>query len=611
MASSPLIQLNNISLTFGENSVFSNVNLVVNRADRIALVGRNGCGKSTLMKVLAGLLEADSGSRIMSPGTNLSYMEQDPDMRKFSTLGDYASSSLTSNETYKLEAFSNGLKLNLSSPVVSASGGEKRRASLAKLLAEEPEIMLLDEPTNHLDIEAIFWLEAELKRVKSAFIMISHDRAFLRALSKSTIWIDRGETRRQNKSFEAFEDWRDRLWEEEDLARHKLDQKIKTEARWAVEGISGRRKRNMGRVRALKSLRSDRSSQIIRQDVASMVLEANTKSGKQTIVANKISKSFKSNQIITDFSLKVASGDKIAIVGPNGAGKTTLLNLLTGKIKPDKGTVKLGTNVLTAIFDQNREVLNLNSTLWESLTDSSETEVIGKGDFVNVRGTPKHVVGYLKDFLFSENQLRSPVSSLSGGEKARLVLARIMAKESNLLVLDEPTNDLDIETLDLLQELIAEYDGTVLLVSHDRDFIDRVATTTIAINKNEVVVYAGGWTDYLAQVGNQLASEESEQKKIVKVKNINNLKPKKERLEGLTFTQAHRLKALPENIEKIENEIIKLTELLSDPDLFLKDSKKFSKLSLYLVERQELLSELEDEWLNLEEKNSKGSDAKN
>ena len=609
MASSPLIQLNNISLTFGENSVFSNVNLVVNRADRIALVGRNGCGKSTLMKVLAGLLEADSGSRIMSPGTNLSYMEQDPDMRKFSTLGDYASSSLTSNETYKLEAFSNGLKLNLSSPVVSASGGEKRRASLAKLLAEEPEIMLLDEPTNHLDIEAIFWLEAELKRVKSAFIMISHDRAFLRALSKSTIWIDRGETRRQNKSFEAFEDWRDRLWEEEDLARHKLDQKIKTEARWAVEGISGRRKRNMGRVRALKSLRSDRSSQIIRQDVASMVLEANTKSGKQTIVANKISKSFKSNQIITNFSLKVASGDKIAIVGPNGAGKTTLLNLLTGKIKPDKGTVKLGTNVLTAIFDQNREVLNLNSTLWESLTDSSETEVMGKGDFVNVRGTPKHVVGYLKDFLFSENQLRSPVSSLSGGEKARLVLARIMAKESNLLVLDEPTNDLDIETLDLLQELIAEYDGTVLLVSHDRDFIDRVATTTIAINKNEVVVYAGGWTDYLAQVGNQLASEESEQKKIVKVKNINNLKPKKERLEGLTFTQAHRLKALPENIEKIENEIIKLTELLSDPDLFLKDSKKFSKLSLCLVERQELLSKLEDEWLNLEEKNSKGSDA--
>ena len=611
MASSPLIQLNNISLTFGENSVFSNVNLVVNRADRIALVGRNGCGKSTLMKVLAGLLEADSGSRIMSPGTNLSYMEQDPDMRKFSTLGDYASSSLTSNETYKLEAFSNGLKLNLSSPVVSASGGEKRRASLAKLLAEEPEIMLLDEPTNHLDIEAIFWLEAELRRVKSAFIMISHDRAFLRALSKSTVWIDRGETRRQNKSFEAFEDWRDRLWEEEDLARHKLDQKIKTEARWAVEGISGRRKRNMGRVRALKSLRSDRSSQIIRQDVASMVLEANTKSGKQTIVANKISKSFKSNQIITDFSLKVASGDKIAIVGPNGAGKTTLLNLLTGKIKPDKGTVKLGTNVLTAIFDQNREVLNLNSTLWESLTDSSETEVIGKGDFVNVRGTPKHVVGYLKDFLFSENQLRSPVSSLSGGEKARLVLARIMAKESNLLVLDEPTNDLDIETLDLLQELIAEYDGTVLLVSHDRDFIDRVATTTIAINKNEVVVYAGGWTDYLAQVGNQLAPEESEQKKIVKVKNINNLKPKKERLEGLTFTQAYRLKALPENIEKIENEIIKLTELLSDPDLFLKDSKKFSKLSLCLVERQELLSELEDEWLNLEEKNSKGSDAKN
>ncbi|MGY9035800.1 MAG: ABC-F family ATP-binding cassette domain-containing protein [Rhodobacterales bacterium] len=609
MASSPLIQLNNISLTFGQNPLFSNVNLVVDRADRIALVGRNGCGKSTLMKVLAGSVEADFGSRIMSPGTNLSYMEQDPDMRNFSTLGDYASSSLTSHETYKLEAFSSGLKLNLDSPVVSASGGEKRRASLAKLLAEEPEVMLLDEPTNHLDIEAIFWLEAELKRVKSAFILISHDRTFLSALSKSTVWIDRGETRRQNKSFGAFEDWRDRLWEEEDVARHKLNQKIKTEARWAVEGISGRRKRNMGRVRALKSLRSDRSSQIIRQDVASMVLETNTKSGRQTIVANKISKSFENNQIITDFSLKVGSGDKIAIVGPNGAGKTTLLNLLTGQMKPDKGTVKLGTNLRTAVFDQNREVLNLNSTLWESLTDSSETEVIGKGDFVNVRGTPKHVVGYLKDFLFSEDQLRSPVSSLSGGEKARLMLARIMAKESNLLVLDEPTNDLDIETLDLLQELIADYEGTVLLVSHDRDFIDRVATTTIAIRENEAVVYAGGWTDYLIQSGNQPSSERLEDKKILKVKNINSLKSKKQKLEGLTFTEAHRLKTLPDNIEKIENEISKLTELLSDPGLFSKDFKKFSKFSLGLVERQKALSELEEEWLNLEEKNSKGSDA--
>ena len=609
MASSPLIQLNNISLTFGQNPLFSNVNLVVDRADRIALVGRNGCGKSTLMKVLAGSVEADFGSRIMSPGTNLSYMEQDPDMRNFSTLGDYASSSLTSHETYKLEAFSSGLKLNLDSPVVSASGGEKRRASLAKLLAEEPEVMLLDEPTNHLDIEAIFWLEAELKRVKSAFILISHDRTFLSALSKSTVWIDRGETRRQNKSFGAFEDWRDRLWEEEDVARHKLNQKIKTEARWAVEGISGRRKRNMGRVRALKSLRSDRSSQIIRQDVASMVLETNTKSGRQTIVANKISKSFENNQIITDFSLKVGSGDKIAIVGPNGAGKTTLLNLLTGQMKPDKGTVKLGTNLRTAVFDQNREVLNLNSTLWESLTDSSETEVIGKGDFVNVRGTPKHVVGYLKDFLFSEDQLRSPVSSLSGGEKARLMLARIMAKESNLLVLDEPTNDLDIETLDLLQELIADYEGTVLLVSHDRDFIDRVATTTIAIRENEAVVYAGGWTDYLIQSGNQPFSERLEDKKILKVKNINSSKSKKQKLEGLTFTEAHRLKTLPDNIEKIENEISKLTELLSDPGLFSKDFKKFSKFSLGLVERQKALSELEEEWLNLEEKNSKGSDA--
>ena len=607
MTLTPLIQLNGIGLSFGGKKLFSNLDLIVNPNDRIALVGKNGSGKSTLMKVLAGLIETDLGSRISSPNIKVSYMEQDPDLNNFDTLGEYAHSKLSGGEAYKVDAFSRGLKLNLHSPVSSSSGGEKRRVSIAKLLAEQPEVMLLDEPTNHLDINAITWLEEELKKLNTAFIIISHDRKFLSSLSTSTVWIDDGKTRRHSKSFSSFEDWRDQIWAEEDAARHKLKRKILAETRWAIEGISGRRKRNMGRVRALKTLKEKFSNQGIRKNIELINFEPAEISGKQTIVANKITKSFSNTNIISNFSIKVGRGERIAIIGPNGAGKTTLLKLLVGELSPDQGTVKLGTNLKIAIFDQNREILNSESTLWESLTNSSETEVIGKGDYVSVRGETRHVVGYLKDFLFDESQFRSPVSSLSGGEKARLILAKIMAKDSNLLVLDEPTNDLDIETLDLLQELIADYQGTVLLVSHDRDFIDRISTSTIAIEEGSAIVYAGGWSDYLSQKKGSQKRETLEQRKVKLSNKKTKIKSKKSvntKNESLTFTQQHRLKSLPKEIRKIELEIKRLTELLSDMGLFERDEKKFLILSEGLVERQRNLSILEEEWLILEEKNS-------
>lgn len=591
--------MSGISLTFGGDPVFSNLDLVVQPGDRVALVGRNGSGKSTLMKVMAGIVEADQGDIVVPPGKSVGYMEQDPKMEGFATLGDFAASELDPGEMYKVERAGEGLKFDPARPVETASGGERRRAALAKLMAEAPDLMLLDEPTNHLDIEAITWLENELKGTRAAFVLISHDRAFLRALTRATLWVDRGEVRRQEKGFEHFEAWRDKVWEDEDMQRHKLNRLIKSESRWAVEGISARRKRNMGRVRALQDLKAERSAQIKRQGTAEMALEAGPKSGRKVIEAEGLSKAFGGKEIVRDFSLKVQRGDRVAFVGPNGAGKTTLLKMLLGMEDPDAGSVQLGTNLEIALFDQTRDQLDGDSTLWENLTADPLLGISGKADQVMVRGQPKHVVGYLKEFLFDERQARAPVRSLSGGEKARLLLARLMARSSNLLVLDEPTNDLDVETLDLLQELLDNYDGTVLLVSHDRDFLDRVATTTIAMEGNgRATAYAGGWSDYIAQRGPLEAVEKAEKVKPAKPKPKQESQPK----DGLSFKEKHRLDALPAEIERLEAEIGKLQELMSDPELFTREPVKFKKATEALVERQERLAAAEEEWLELEEK---------
>jgi len=601
MARAPLLQLSEIALTFGGDPVFEDLSLVVQPGDRVALVGRNGSGKSTLMKVMAGLIEADKGARTAAPGVSVGYMEPDPTMEGFETLGAYAASGLPEDEAYRVDMVAEGLKFDPMGDPKTASGGERRRAALAKLMAEAPELMLLDEPTNHLDIEAIAWLEAELKSTRAAFVLISHDRAFLRNLTRATLWIDRGKVRRAEEGFDGFEEWRDKLWEEEDQQRHKLNRKIKAEARWAVEGISARRKRNQGRVRALADLRAEKSSQIMRQGTAAMAFDGGSTSGKKVVEAVGLNKAYDGKQIVKNFDITINRGDRVAFVGPNGVGKTTVLNMLLGLVAPDEGVVKLGTNLDIAVFDQARAALDQNMTLWENLASDPVLGASGKSDQVMVRGTPKHVVGYLKEFLFDEAQARAPVRALSGGEKARLLLARLMARESNVLVLDEPTNDLDIETLDLLQDILGEYDGTVLLVSHDRDFLDRVATTTIAMEGNgQAVVYAGGWTDYQQQRSDSLpVPEKSVGKQLSKG---NKQSAQVARKTALSFTEKHRLEELPTLMEKLQAEIAKLEEVLGDPELFTKQSAKFQKASDALVERQIALSDAEEEWLALEEK---------
>ena len=603
MACAPLLQLSSISLTFGGNPVFDGLDLAVQLGDRVALVGRNGSGKSTLMKVMAGLVEADAGTRVVPPGVTVGYMEQEPDLSGFDTLGDFAASALPVGEEYRVAMAAEGLKFNPDMPVASASGGERRRAALAKLLAEAPELMLLDEPTNHLDIEAIGWLEQELSETRAAFVIISHDRAFLRRLTRATLWIDRGEVRRNERGFEAFEDWREATWAEEDLSRHKLERKIKAEAKWAVEGISARRKRNMGRVRALADLRAERAGMIRRQGTADLALDSGQTSGKLVIEARGIAKSFGDRVILNPFDLKILRGDRIAFVGPNGVGKTTLLKMLTGEVAPDAGTVRLGTNLEIAVFDQARATLDFSMTLWDGMVNDPDMAVSGRSDQVMVRGTPKHVVAYLKDFLFEETQARAPIGSLSGGERARLLLARIMAKPSNLLILDEPTNDLDVETLDLLQDILGEYDGTVLLVSHDRDFIDRVATTTIALEgEGRVTAYAGGWSDYQAQKAERPAADVAAKAGGAKGQGAAAPAQGQATGPGLTFTEKHRLQTLPAVMEKLEAEIGKLTDFLSDPDLFAKSPDKFRRASEGLAERQAALASAEEEWLLLAER---------
>ncbi len=600
MAQAPLLQLTDISLTFGGDPVFDELSLTVHGGDRVALVGRNGSGKSTLMKVMAGLVEPDRGEVILPAGVTVGYMQQEPDLSGFATLGDFATSELDAAEMYRVERASEGLKFDPARPVETASGGERRRAALAKLMAEEPELMLLDEPTNHLDIEAIQWLEDELKMTRRAFVLISHDRRFLQELTRATLWIDRGAVRRQEQGFGAFEAWRDKTWEDEDMQRHKLDRKIKSEARWAVEGISARRKRNQGRVRRLQDMRAERGSQIKRQGAAAMDLASGPKSGRKVIEATGLTHAFGDKRIVSGLDLTVMRGDRVAFVGPNGVGKTTLIKILMGEIAPDEGAVKLGTNLMPAVFDQARAQLDPEATLWDSLTNDPGMRVTGSSDQVMVRGMPKHVVGYLKDFLFDERQVRAQVKSLSGGEKARLLLARIMAKESNLLVLDEPTNDLDVETLDLLQELLDDYDGTVMLISHDRDFLDRVATTTVAMEgRGQATVYAGGWSDYQTQK-REASGEPVKQAKPKAAKP--ETKPQAAKPDGLSFTERHRLEALPGVIDRLTAEIAKLEEFLAQPDLFHKEPAKFKKATEALVERQTALAAAEEEWLDLAER---------
>ncbi|MFV0280067.1 MAG: ABC-F family ATP-binding cassette domain-containing protein [Rhodoblastus sp.] len=591
----PLLHLQNISLTLGGAPLLSGAELAVEPGDRLCLVGRNGSGKSTLLKIAAGLLEADGGTRFFQPGATIRYLPQEPDFSGFSTTRAYAEAGLgPTDDPHRARYLLERLGLTGEEDPARLSGGEGRRAALARTLAPDPDILLLDEPTNHLDLPAIEWLEAELGGLRGALVLISHDRRFLQDLTRSTVWLDRGATRKLDRGFSAFESWRDKLLEEEEAAAHKLDRKIVAEEHWVRYGVSGRRKRNMRRMAELGELRRQkREARRVDGAVQLQVSEAQV-SGKLVIDAEGVTKSFGERAIVKNLSLRILRGDRLGLVGANGAGKTTLVNLLTGKLAPDAGHAKLGANVEMAALDQSRAALEGGDTVANYLT--------GGGEWVEIAGKKKHVIGYMQDFLFKPEQARTPVSRLSGGERARLLLARALALPSNFLALDEPTNDLDLETLDLVEEMLADYPGTVLVVSHDRDFLDRVATSVlVAEGEGRWVEYAGGYTDMIAQrgagVGARSVEKPGESKPEAREPKA---APEAKQKRKLSFNEKHALETLPAEMERLRKLREKAQAILADPDLFSREPKKFEQASNALTRIEADLGSAEDRWLELE-----------
>lgn len=590
----PLLTLRDIHLTFGGTPLLDSADLSVGAGDRLCLVGRNGSGKSTLLKVVAGLVQADRGDRIIQNGVTMRYLPQEPDLSGFKDVLSYVEEGLNpGDDHYRALSLLGALGLDGTEDPARLSGGEARRAALARMLAPEPDILLLDEPTNHLDLPAIEWLEGELKTMRSALVLISHDRRFLANLSRATIWLDRGATRRLDQGFAAFEDWRDALLEQEETERHKLDRKIVAELDWVRHGVSGRRKRNMGRMRALQDLKTERRDQRkVTGNVTLNVSEAET-SSKLIAEAKGISKAYGDLVVLQDVSVKIQRGDRLGIIGPNGAGKTTLLNILTGKLAADSGAVRLGENIALVTLDQKRETLDPEMTLQYALA--------GGSDKVTLNGQPRHVMSYMKDFLFTPEQARSPLRVLSGGERGRLMLARALAKPSNVLVLDEPTNDLDLETLDLLQEMLADYPGTVLLVSHDRDFIDRVATSVlVAEGEGRWQVYAGGYTDMVAQRGAGVQARAAAAKTVKADIAKAEAAPRAAAKRKLSFKEKHALESLPKTMANLQAEIAKQQRILDDPKLFSRDQAKFQAATRALEQATADLAKAEDQWLELE-----------
>ena len=593
----PLLFLKDIRLTFGGTPLLEGADISVSAGDRLCLVGRNGSGKSTLLKIAAGLTESDHGERFVQPAATVRYLPQEPDLSGFATTLAYVEAGLAPGDDlwrarYLLEA----LGLTGDENPATLSGGEARRAALARVIAPEPDILMLDEPTNHLDLPAIEWLESELKGLKSALVLISHDRRFLENLSRATLWLDRGVTRRLEQGFSAFEAWRDTVLEEEERDRHKLDRQIVREEHWVRYGVTARRKRNVRRMSELAGLRQKRRD--ARGPTGTVKLEAAEAdiSGKLVIEVKRIAKSFGERTIVSDLSLLLLRGDRLGIVGANGAGKTTLINLMTARLPPDSGSVRLGVNLAMTTLEQKRDSLDPNATLAETLTG-------GSGDKVIVNGESRHVISYMKDFLFPPEQARTPVSVLSGGERARLLLAVALASPSNLLVLDEPTNDLDLETLDLLEEMLADYPGTLIVVSHDRDFLDRVATSIlVSEGDGEWLEYAGGYSDMIAQRGQGVdARKAAERARDEKSNTIVNASPTSAQgKRKLSFNEKHLLETLPQRVAALGRDIEKLRLVLADPALYTKDRPRFDKASELLSRAEADLAASEEQWLALE-----------
>jgi ABC transport system ATP-binding/permease protein len=592
----PLLQLTNIALTFGGTPLLEGVDLSVSAGERIALVGRNGSGKSTLLRIAAGQVEPDRGERFFQPGATIRYLPQEPDFSGHATTLAYVEAGLgPADDRHQARLFLEQLGLTGEENPARLSGGEARRTALARVLAPAPDILLLDEPTNHLDLPAIEWLESTLAGLRAALILISHDRRFLQTLSRSTVWLDRGKTRRVELGFGEFEAWRDDRLAEEERDQHKLDRKIEAEQHWLRYGVTARRKRNVRRLSDLHALRETRRNYRKSAGAATMQAAQAEKSGALVAEAKGLSKSFGDTPIVREFSTRIMRGDRIGIVGPNGSGKTTLVKLLMGELKPDAGEVRLGANLQVATLDQGREQLDPNWTLSEALTG-------GGGDTVSVGTQTKHVIGYMRDFLFAPEQARTPLRVLSGGERGRLMLARALARPSNLLVLDEPTNDLDLETLDVLEEMLGDYQGTVILISHDRDFLDRIVNAVIVPEGGgRWQEYAGGYTDMLAQRGTDLAARPVQ--KAATSKPIESRQPAKAPADAkrrLKFHEKHALEILPKQMVELKKTIRDLQRKFDDPDLYSRDAAAFAATSDALVAAQTKLAEAEEKWLELE-----------
>lgn len=590
----PLLRLDNIFVTFGGTPLLSDASLSVSEGDRIALVGRNGSGKSTLLKIAADLVEPTGGEIFRHPSSTIRYLPQTPDMDGFKTVRDYVAAGLgPADDIHRVAYMLDHLGLTGDEDPKNLSGGEARRAALARVIAPQPDILLLDEPTNHLDLTTIEWLEGELNQIRSAIVLISHDRRFLENVSRSTVWLDRGETKRLGKGFGFFEEWRDKLLEEEERQQQKLGRQIEREEHWLRYGVTARRKRNVRRLDDLQKLRQQYRG--YRGPQGNVVLETSDsqESGKLVIEAKNISKAYNGRTLVDNFSTRIQRGDRVGLVGPNGVGKTTLLSMLNGLLPPDTGTVKLGQNLEIATLDQKRS-LDETETLAHYLTD-------GRGDSVIVNGEQRHVVSYMKDFLFQPEQARTPIKELSGGERARLMLARVLSRPANLLILDEPTNDLDMETLDLLQELVAGFSGTVILVSHDRDFLDRTVTTVLAPEGNgRWLQYAGGYSDMIAQRRGVEVTKNKAEKTVSSSISTVSQREKRTEKQKLSYKQKFALEKLPLEIDELHKLIESLEKEFSDPQLYMKDEKRFHELSQLLDKKRTELSKKEEEWLELE-----------
>ncbi len=588
----PLMLLQDIRVTLGSVPLLDGAGIGVGAGERICLVGRNGSGKSTLLKIASGEIAFDGGTRFLQPGTTMRYLPQEPDLSAYATTLDYVEAGLGPNDDhYRCRYLLEQLGLSGAEKPANLSGGEARRAALARTLAPSPDLLLLDEPTNHLDLPAIEWLEAELRGLSAGIVLISHDRRLLEKLSRSIVWLDRGQTRRLDRGFAHFEAWRDEVLEQEERDVHKLGRQIAREEDWLRYGVTARRKRNVKRVADLAALRQRKREHNKQSDAAKMGATDAGMSGRLVAVTENMSKSYGGRPIVKGLTMRLLRGDRLGIVGPNGAGKTTLLKLLTGKETPDAGSVKLGTNLNIITLDQQRAALDPRTTLADTLTG-------GKSDMVAVGDQQRHVIGYMKDFLFKPEQARTPVGTLSGGERGRLLLAAVLAKPSNLLILDEPTNDLDLETLDLLQEMLGEYPGTILLVSHDRDFIDRVVTSTLAAEgEGRWVEYAGGYSDMLAQrsAGKTEAAAPVKQKTAARAAALPQTAGTK-----LSFKDQHELKTLTADIERLQREIKAHEAKLAAPGLYNKDIKAFKAATNALADAQDALAAAEERWLQLE-----------